>query len=55
MIEPMFARLMGCIVFGVMLAAMVLAVSDTGGSNRRDVVAAAELTNRVTSSLFTRP
>ena len=55
MIEPMFARIAGCLVFAGLLAAMISAVTDTGGPSNRDAVAAAEIKTRVASSLFTRP
>lgn len=54
MVEPMFARLVGCVVFAGMLAGLLVAVSASADTKRRDVVAAAEIQHRVVAQTFTR-
>lgn len=54
MIEPMLARLVGCFVFAGLLATLLVAVSASADTKRRDVVAAAEIKHRVASQTFTR-
>lgn len=53
-LDPMIARLGGCLVFAGLLAAL-LAIVAQPQNPRRDVVAAAEVQHRVASSLFARP
>lgn len=55
MIDPMIARLGGCLVFAGLFAALLAVVATQDGPDRRDVVAAAEVHHRVASSLFARP
>ncbi len=55
MIEPMLARLAGCLVFGGLLAGLVLAVDQPSAARQSDVVAAAEVQHRAEAALFTRP
>lgn len=54
MVDPMFARLGGCVVFAGLMAAMLAAVAEPR-DQRRDVVAATEVQHRVATSLFARP
>jgi len=54
MVDPMFARLGGCMVFAGLMAALLSVVAEPK-SERRDVVAAAEVKHRVAASLFARP
>lgn len=55
MIDPMLARLAGCVVFAGLLGGLLTAVASPGEPPRRDVVAAAEIQQRVEPFLFTRP
>jgi hypothetical protein len=56
MIEPMITRLVGCLVFGGLLAALVVTADASRlEPSRSDVVAAAQIEQRVQEILFTRP
>lgn len=55
MIDPLFARLVGCCVFAGLIGAMLFAVSTPDAAAKRDQVAALELQRRVSQQLFTRP
>lgn len=54
MVDPMFVRLGGCVVFASLMAALLTAIAEPK-DQRRDLVAAAEVQHRVASSLFARP
>ncbi|MGA0531716.1 hypothetical protein [Hansschlegelia sp. KR7-227] len=54
MIEPMVARLVGCVVFAGLLGTLVVAIDEPRQRQRSDVVAAVEMQHRVQDSI-TRP
>jgi hypothetical protein len=55
MIEPMLARLAGCLVFAGLTGGLLVAVAAPADATKRDVVAAAEIKERVETALVTRP
>ncbi|MFC3694235.1 hypothetical protein [Chenggangzhangella methanolivorans] len=54
MLDPMIARLGGCLVFAGLFGALIAVVAQPQAP-KRDVSAAAEIHHRVASSLFARP
>lgn len=55
MIEPMLARLAGCLVFAGLVGGLLAAVAAPADATKRDVVAAAEIQHRVETVMVTRP
>jgi hypothetical protein len=54
MIEPMLARLVGCVVFAGLTGALLAVVSTPSDTAKRDAVAAAELQHRVQTAMVAR-
>lgn len=55
MIEPMLARLAGCLLCGGLLAGLVMMVDAPRGPSREPVVVAAETPAAPAAGSFTRP
>jgi hypothetical protein len=54
MIEPMLARLLGCVAFAGLTGALLAAASTPSETAKRDAAAAAELQHRVQTALVAR-